>query len=231
MKKTLTLLFAVLAIFATLNVSAQEEEKTSPWSASLDIYSSYIWRGAKFGEGVAFQPSVEFAAGNLTLGVWGNVCTSYIEGREADIYATYTAGALTLGVTDYYFGGDWTDFSTGHSIEPIATLAIDKLSLTAAYMFLAGTADDPDTSGDESTKFGKDGDFYAEAAYDFGKFKFTAGMGDGQYTDNGKFNVCNLTLSTGKEIKVTDSWTIPVTGAATLNPSTGGFFVTVGLSL
>ena len=73
MKKILMITASVLLLITFIpNVNAQEEE-SSPWSASLDIYSSYIWRGLKFGSGPAFQPSGEFSTGGLSIGAWGSV--------------------------------------------------------------------------------------------------------------------------------------------------------------
>ena len=67
MKKILMITASVLLLMTFIpSVNAQEEE-ASKWNAGLDIYSSYIWRGLKFGTGAAFQPSVDFTAGGLQL--------------------------------------------------------------------------------------------------------------------------------------------------------------------
>ena len=117
-----------------------------------------------------------------------------------------------------------------HSLEPSVGISAGDFSFTAAYMFLAGADDDPETTIDESSDFGSDGDVYLEAGYSFGNFEVALGAGDGQYTDDGDFNVCNISVGTSKEIKVTDTWTLPVSGSVILNPSTGGFFITAGIS-
>jgi hypothetical protein len=94
----------------------------------------------------------------------------------------------------------------------------------AAYMFL------PEDE-DAGTSFGEEGDLYFEAGYSFGSVDLGLGAGDGQYTDDGEFNVCNIMVGTSKDIEITEKFTLPVSGAVILNPSTGGFFITVGLSL
>jgi hypothetical protein len=234
MKKKITLIvFAVLAI-CTLNVKAQEEPKASPFSTGVDIYSSYIWRGTKFGTGAAFQPNVKYIKGGFTLGAWGNISTGDSEAFEADLFASYAIGGLTATLTDYYFGGDWTEYKTMHYLEPSLSYGISNFTLTAAYMLLPGT--DAIDGESEGTKFGSDGDTYFEAAYAFPNAKLTIGAGDGQYTrtgedPEGKFNICNIGLGTSKQIKLSESFSIPVSGAVILNPTTGGFFITVGLSL
>lgn len=199
--------------------------KAQEWSTGLDIYSSYIWRGAKFGSGPAFQPTVEFGAGGFAIGAWGSVSASTDEALEMDMYAGYTielseSASLGLNLTDYYFGGDWTN-GDYHYFEPMASLGLGDFSLTGAYMFYDGAGTDGNASGD----------LYLEAAYSFGSFDLTLGGGNGQYTDDSKFNVCNISVGTSKEVAVTETFTLPVSGAVILNPSTGGFFITVGISL
>ncbi len=221
MKKKITLIIFVLTTVFAFNVQAQEEEASS-FDTGLDIYSSYIWRGAKFGSGPAFQPYVEFSSGGFALGAWGSVSSSTDEGYEMDLYASFSAGPVSFTLTDYYFGGDWTDYAATHSLEPSVGVELGDFSLTAAYMFLAET---------ETSDFGEEGDTYLEAAYSFPNVDVFMGLGDGQYTEDGDFSVCNIGIGTSKEVKLTESFSLPVSGAVILNPSTGGFFITVGISL
>jgi hypothetical protein len=234
MKKKITLvLFAVLAI-CTLNVKAQEEPKASPFSTGVDIYSSYIWRGTKFGTGAAFQPNVKFIKGGFTLGAWGSVSTGDSEAFEMDLFTSYSVAGLTVTLTDYYFGGDWTEYKTMHYLEPSLSYGISNFTLTAAYMLLPGA--DAVEGESEAIDFGSEGDAYVEASYAFTNAKLTLGAGEGQYTrteedPEGEFNICNIGIGTSKVIKLSESFSIPVSGAVILNPTTGGFFITVGLSL
>ena len=229
MKKILMITASVLLIISFIpNVNAQDEEEESPWSAGLDIYSSYIWRGAKFGSGPAFQPSVSFSTGGFEIGGWGSVSASTDEAFEMDLYASYSIGGFSIGLTDYYFGGDWTQYKTMHYLEPSLSFGIGDFSIAGYYMFLPGT-----DAGDgmEETSFGSEGDIYFEAGYSFKHVDLTLGAGDGQYTSDGEFNICNIGVGTSKEIPITESFSLPVSGAVILNPSTGGFFITVGISL
>nr|WP_319572073.1 TorF family putative porin [uncultured Draconibacterium sp.] len=232
MKKTLliTVSMLLLLVVSTTNVKAQE------WSTGLDIYSSYIWRGAKFGSGPAFQPYVEFAAGDFAIGAWGSVSSSSDESMEMDLYAGYSialseSSSLDLTLTDYYFGGDWLE-GESHFIEPMVSLGFGDFSLTGAYMFMPDGS--LDAEGEED-----DGDMYLEASYSFENFSIGLGAGDGLYTlheeDDGKkvddFGICNINIGTSKDIAITETFTLPVSGSVILNPATGGFFITVGISL
>ncbi|HRS18205.1 MAG TPA: hypothetical protein P5243_01775 [Bacteroidales bacterium] len=232
---------AILSVSMT-SVFAQETEAPANEGNScetkldvgLDIYSSYIWRGLKFGYGPAFQPKVELTSGGFTLGAWGNVNANSghdagenPEAFEADLYTSYTFPfGLTLGLNDYYFGGNYLGVSFNnmartHSIEPFFEYVYDdNLTFYGALMFMEERVTD----------------FYCQVSYDFDLFNFAIGAGDGQYTMNpvykngGEFSFCNLTISKEKTIKVTDSFKIPVTGAVTLNPTNERFFVYVGMS-
>lgn len=206
MKKIYALPVIFLMLF-TFSVKAQD------WSTGLDIYSSYVWRGAKFGSGPAFQPYVDFTKGGLSVGAWGSVNASTDEAFEMDLYASYGFDfGLSLSVTDYYFGGEYFD-GVSHFIEPAISFETGGFSLLAAYML-----------GDETA------DAYVEAGYGFGAVDLFVGAGNGQYTKDGGFMVCNVGIGTSKEIKITDDFSIPVSGSVILNPSTEAFFVVVGIS-
>jgi uncharacterized protein (TIGR02001 family) len=213
--KRITLILASLFLTFTFSPNLKAQE----WSTGLDIYSSYVWRGTKFGSGPAFQPSVEFSAGGFAIGAWGSFNASTDEAAEADLYASYgfelgENASLTLTLTDYYFpGSSWTD-GDSHYIEPMLGVGIGNFSLTGAYMMNGG-----------------EGDIYLEAGVSAGAVDLFLGGGDGAYTVDGKFNVCNLGVGTSKEVKITDSFALPVSGAAILNPSSEQFYVVVGISL
>lgn len=214
MKKTLLIaagLFLLMAV--TPKVKAQEV------STGLDIYSSYVWRGTKFGSGPAFQPYMEFSAGGFALGAWGSFNASTDEAAEADLYASYgfdlgEGSSLSFTLTDYYFPGDMWFEGTSHYIEPMVSLGLGSFSLTGAYMMNDG-----------------EGDIYLEAGLTAGPVDLTLGGGDGAYTMDGEFNICNIGISSSKEVKITDSFSLPVSGAAILNPSSEQFYIVVGISL
>lgn len=246
------LIVLAIAVFGPATY-AQEEESSASIDGGLDIYSSYIWRGSKFGSGPAFQPWVEGAIGGLAIGAWGSVNASTDEALEMDLYVSYSFDfGLSIAVTDYYFGGEWTDFSTTHYIEPSLGLELGGFSIMGAYMLLAG-ADavdavegspaivDPTTGvitpaveaveGSDAVGFGSEGDIYVELGYSFENLSLALGAGNGQYvSEDHDFMICNITVGTSKEIQITEKFSLPVSAAVTLNPSTGGFFISAGVS-
>ncbi|MDD4225568.1 MAG: hypothetical protein PHU98_04210 [Mariniphaga sp.] len=211
-KKHLIAANILLAFFFCSNGQAQE------WTTGIDIFSSYIWRGTKIGSGPAFQPSVEYNAGEFTIGAWGSFNVSFNEAAETDIYVSYAINmgefnVLTLTVTDYYFpGSSWFE-GDSHYLEPMLSFEIHQLTLTGAYMMNDG-----------------EGDTYIEADYQAGPVNLFVGAGDGAYTMNSKFNVCNFGIGTSKELKINDFFSIPVSGAIILNPSSEQLYITAGIS-
>ena len=223
MKKTLTLFLLAFATIGGQNVMAQ----SSSWSTGADLVSGYVWRGAKFGTGPAIQPTVEFSTGSLAIGAWGSygLTTDAEENSEADLYASYAfklskSVSLTATLTDYYFPSAGIDYFNGeaHSFEPMLGLSMGKLSLTGAYM--------TNKSGNQDI-----GDTYLEAGYAFSHINVFLGAGNGQYTDDGDFDVCNIGIGTSKDLKITDSFTLPLFGSVIMNPSTQQLYIVVGLSL
>jgi hypothetical protein len=218
-KKIIILTFTLLAI-CTLNVFAQEEKKSS-FSVGADIYSNYIWRGTKFGTGPAFQPSVKFNTGGLTLGVWGSFDAAGY--TEADPYLSYSfSNGLSFGLTDYYYpslGGSFFEESS-NAYEINAGFTKGGLNLSANYIL--NEAPIPESDGSDK---------YFQVGYSFTHFNISMGGGDGWHTSDGDFNICHVAIGTGKEIKLTDSFSIPVTGQVILNPEKNQLYVVVGISL
>jgi hypothetical protein len=94
----------------------------------------------------------------------------------------------------------------------MANLALGKLTLTGAYMFNAD-------------------DTYLEAAFVAGPVTLLAGAGNGQYTKESDFGLCNVGVKTSAAIKISDSFSIPISGALILNPSKEQFNIVVGITL
>jgi uncharacterized protein (TIGR02001 family) len=225
MKKVI-LAIAILVSFTSYTLQAQEEEKTGPsFTAGADVYSNYIWRGTKFGSGPAFQPTVKFTAGGFTAGVWGSFDAAGY--TEADPYISYTLPVgLSVGLTSYYYPGLGGAFLADSSNANELNVGFTKggLSLSANYIFNEAAL--PASMG---------GDMYFQVTYAFKKASVFIGAGNGWHTiddDNGDdvFAVCNIGLSTSKEIKITDTFSIPVTGQIVYNPDSKLMHMVVGLS-
>jgi hypothetical protein len=218
------MLLVMLLINTPINLNAQDEEQSSPFSVGGDLVSSYLWRGTKFGTGPAIQPYLELALGNFAIGGWGSYCFTTNEAAEADLYLSYGFDfGLSIGLTDYYFPGTrYFDFSTdsgSHAFEVNLGYEIKGFSIAGNYMLnTAGSA------GSTS------GDMYFEAGYSFNSFGLFVGAGDGWHTSDGEFALCNIGVSAEHEIQITDQFALPVSGALIWNPDREEFHVVVGVS-
>ncbi len=216
MKRVKILVLALVAVICFSN-SAKAQEL----SVGADVTSSYVWRGTKF-SGLSIQPTIDFTAGGFSIGTWGS---AGLDGfLEMDLYTKYTFGfGLSLGLTDYYFpGSDYFDFSKAngaHGFELNLGYEIGGLSVSANYML--NEAGGAATAG---------GDKYFELGYAFEKFSIFAGAGDGWHTLDGKFGLVNVGLSTSKEIKISDSFTLPLSGSLILNPTTQQYYIVASVS-
>ena len=215
----------VVSMHSATNLSAQEEASGPAFSTGADIVSNYIWRGTKLAVGPAIQPSVSFAAGNFEIGAWGSFGFTSIEGAESDLYLSYSFPfGLSLGLTDYYFPGsmyfDFSDTTGSHALEINAGFSAGGFSLSANYI--------PNEAGSAGSA---GGDMYFEAGYDFSAFNIFVGAGDGWHTSDGEFGLCNVGIGTSKEIKITEDFSVPVSGSIILNPEQEQFYVVIGFSL
>lgn len=221
-KSFLRSLFVVSLFISFLNGYSQEDTKSS-FSAGADFSSSYIWRGTKYGTGPHIQPLVKFNAGFFTAGAWGSF--DFNGYQEADLFVSFALPAgFKLGMTDYYYPDlDYFDFSTGsgsHSWEVNGEFTTGGLVLSANYIL--NEAGGAGSAG---------GDIYLQAGYSFKSFNVLAGAGNGWYTSDGKFNVCNLGIGTTRTVKVTDSFSIPVFGQIIFNPEREKMYIVIGITL
>jgi hypothetical protein len=223
--KNPVLLFAgmVLTLLATTILGrAQETEKKSNFTTGADLYSNYIWRGTRFGQGPSVQPTVKFTTGRLTLGVWG--AFDFHNYSEADPYISISLPiGFNFGLTDYYYPGlpvfEISKAKGCHALEINMGYTIKGMSLSANYIL--NEADQAGCKGN---------DIYIQAGYTFTSFNIFAGAGNGWYTVDNKFNLCNVGVGTSKVIKVSDSFSIPVVGQIILNPDKQQMYIVAGFS-
>lgn len=213
---------AIMMIFISAQVLAQDVAKVSNFTVGADLYSNYIWRGTKFGSGPAIQPTVKFVKGGFTAGVWGSFdANGYM---ETDPYISYTLPVgLSLGLTDYYYPGlpvfEVSDTAGSHALEINAGFTKGGLSLNANY--IVNEAGGAASAG---------GDMYFQAGYAFTYFNILLGAGNGWHTSDGEFAICNVGIGTSKTIKLTETFSIPVSGQVILNPEREQLYVVVGFS-
>ena len=232
MKKIVLFAMGLVASATTL---AQDKVETT---ISGDIVSSYIWRGQDLGN-VSLQPTLGVAYKGLSLSAWGSVgLTDSNDTKELDLTLSYSIGGFNVGITDYWFntGLDpdnryfkYDAHSTNHLFEANIGYDFGLLSLQW-YTNFAGN--------DGSNKDGKRAySSYVEAIVPFSlagiAWTATAGAVPWATTSYGTtgFAVTNLALRATKDIKITDTFSVPLFAEVSGNPCSQKAYLVLGFTL
>ena len=232
MKKIVLLAMGIGMSITTL---AQNKVETT---IAADFVSSYIWRGQDLGS-AAVQPTLGVGFKGLSLTAWGSYgLANASDAKELDLTLAYTIGGLNLGVADYWFDRGGLDpdgryfkydaHGTNHVFEANVGYDFGFASLQWFTNF-AGN----DYKADGKRAFSS----YVEVAVPFKlvTVNWTAAVGavpfeSAQYRTNG-FAVTNVSLKATKEIKVTDTFSIPVFGQLVGNPCSQKAYLVFGFTL
>ena len=232
MKKIVCLAMGLTLSLATL---AQEKVETTICG---DAVSSYIWRGQDLGD-VSLQPTLSIGYKGLSLTAWGSVGLSDpSDTKEFDLTLGYTIGGFNIGITDYWFNGGpdpqnryfkYDAHGTNHVFE--ANVGYD-FGL-ASLQWFTNFAGNDGMNNDGKRAYSS----YIELTVPFklATVDWTATAGavpfstDFYGTDG--FAVTNLALKAAKEIKVTDTFSVPVCGQVVANPCSQKAYLVIGVTL
>jgi hypothetical protein len=238
--KSIYLVF--LALFTMPVLVAQEaasvtQQEESPFGAGVDINSRYVWRGLLFNDAPNIQPYMSLTKGGFTLMAWGSYALSK-NYAEIDLSLTYSVGNFSFTLNDAYNENEpdmtneyteWRNDRTPHFVDAYMTyqLPVQKLPLVlTGSILLVG---DPNTNGNPNyTK-------YFEVAYPFTykKHDFSIFAGGtpqrGYYSDEAA--IVNLGFSSTYQLKINETFSIPVTTSLIANPGNKDAFFVVGFSL
>lgn len=237
-KKTTNSMKALLvAMIATMPLMTNAQDKVET-SVGADVVSSYIWRGQELG-GVSVQPSLSVAYKGFSLGAWGSVGLESDDTKEFDLTLGYSIGGFSISATDYWFNmaGDQAakyfqygahNETNSHVFEAQVGYDFGPVALNW-YTNFAG-ADGVKSNG----KRAYSSYVTLAAPFKLGGLDWTAEVGatpweTSFYGSNG-FAVVSMSIGATKEIKVTDSFSLPLFATATWNPRTEGAYFTVGMS-
>ena len=230
-------LFA-LGLVASATTLAQDEKEKVETTVAADIVNQYIWRGLDCGN-VSIQPTLGIGYKGLSLSAWGNVGVSKDDVKEFDLTLGYTTGGFNIGITDYWFsvGGDDPDnryfkydaHSTNHVFE--ANIGYD-FGVASIQWFTNFAGNDGENKNGKRAYSS-----YAEVAVPFKlvtvDWTATAGVVPyySTYYSTTGFAVTNLSLRADKEIKITDSFSVPVFGQVVANPCLQKAYLVFGFTL
>lgn len=228
---------AIFALGLVMNMTTYAQDKVETTIAA-DFVSQYIWRGLDLGD-VSIQPTLGVGYKGLSLTAWGNVgLSNSSDTKEFDLTLAYTIGGFNIGITDYWFnlGLDpenryfkYDAHGTNHLFE--ANIGYDfGFASLQWYTNFAGN--------DGLNKDGKRAySSYVEANVPFKlvKIDWTATAGVVPYATDlygtTGFAVTNLALKATKDIKITDSFSIPIFGQVVANPCSQKAYLVLGFTL
>ena len=235
MKKNLKK-WALLSVMAiTLPATSMAQDKVEA-SVGADLVSGYVWRGQDLG-GVSIQPSLSVSYKGLSLSAWGSAGLDNNDGKEVDLTLAYEAGNFSISITDFWCipsGEDYKYFNygahtTAHVFE--AQIGYDFGVLTLNWFTNIAGADGVNEKGERAYS----SYISMTAPFNLGGLEWEAEIGatpwaTDYYANTNGFAICDISLSASKEIKVTDSFSIPAYAKATFNPATEKAYLTFGLS-
>ena len=205
---------------------------------AADVVSQYIWRGQDLGN-VSLQPTLGVGYKGFSLNAWGSVGLSEPKDtKEFDLTVAYTIGRLNVGVTDYWFDAGldpdnryfkYGAHETNHVFE--ANIGYDFGLLSVQWFTNFAGNDGVNKHGHRAYSS------YMEvtAPFRLATCDWTAAVGavpyaTSFYNTNG-FAVTNVSLKATKEIRVTDTFAIPIFGQIAANPRSQKAYLVVGFTL
>lgn len=231
MKKVKRFFLTALLLIGVTAVEAQEKVTAT---IGADFVSQYIWRGLDLGH-ASVQPTLGVAYKGFSLSAWGSVSFKSEDSKEFDLTASYTNGGLTVGVTDYWFNMPeeryfyYKAHSTSHVFE--AFVAYDFGPLSAAwYTNFAGN-----DGLNKSDKRAYSSYFELKVPFQLAKIDWTGTLGvvpyaTSYYKTTG-FAVTNVSLKASKDIKITDSFSVPIFAQVVGNPCSQKAYFVFGFTL
>ena len=226
-----------MGLVMSMTTFAQDEIETT---VSADIVSSYIWRGQDLGS-AAVQPTLGIAYKGLSLSAWGNYgLVDTNDAKEFDLTLAYTTGGLNIGITDYWFNAGLDPDARYFKYDAHGTNHVFEANIgydfgVASVQWFTNFAGNDGVNKDGERAYSS----YAEVVVPFklSAIDWTATVGavpfaTSFYNDwTSGFAVTNVSLKATKEIKVTDSFSIPVFGQIAANPCTQKAYLVFGFTL
>ena len=233
MKKILV--FGLMLLCGASAIKAQENVEAT---ISADFVNQYIWRGQDLGN-TSFQPTLGIDYKGLSFSAWGSVgLTEPADTKEFDLTLSYTIGGLNFGVCDYWFSGDpdpenryfkYDAHGTNHVFEGFIGYDFGVASVLWCTNFAGNDGLNKNGNRAYSSYFEVSAPFKL-ATCDWSATAGAVPHRTDYYGTNG-FAVVNLSLRATKDIKVTDSFSIPVFGEVAANPCSQKAYLVFGLTL
>lgn len=205
---------------------------------SADFVNQYIWRGQDLGS-VAVQPTLGIGYKGLSLTAWGSYGLSNPDdAKELDLTLAYTVGGFNVGITDYWLSEGLDPKARYFKYDAHATNHVFEVNVgydfgPVALQWYTNITGNDGTNKDDKRAYSS----YAEVSAPFTLVgvDWTATLGvvpyaTTYYETNG-FAVTDLSMRASKDIRITDSFSIPVFAQFTANPCSQKAYLVFGFTL
>ncbi|MBO7547581.1 MAG: hypothetical protein J6T07_03955 [Bacteroidales bacterium] len=236
MKKTVTLFSLLALLFAGMTTASAQDRLEA--SVSADFVSQYVWRGQDLG-GVSVQPSLGIAYKGLSLSAWGsNGLANPLDTREFDLTLAYETGGFNIGVTDYWFNAGLDPLNRYFAYASDCTNHVFEVTVGydfgfASLQWYTNFAGNDGVNG--AGKRAYSSYFEVNVPFALGGLDWTATAGAVPFATDfygvERFAVINLALTAARDIRVTDSFSIPVFAQLAFNPYARNAFFVLGVTL
>ncbi|MDD3432069.1 MAG: hypothetical protein PHF38_08600 [Bacteroidales bacterium] len=224
---------AILLVALSSGTPASEKSKESLEKSkerielcpTVDLVSSYIWRGA-YQTGISLQPGLSATYSGFFMSAWGSTdfSTSF---KEFDLSLGYENRGFSLIINDYWWAGEgnpYFDYRNLHYYEAgIGYSFGEKFPLSLSW----------------NTFWDKDASTYIQAAYDFSLsdvgLNLAVGLSPwtGYYHKTGTngFIIADVVLTASKSIPISPNFALPVFTQLIVAPNQNNVYFVFGLSL
>lgn len=228
----------LLFVLVGLTVNGQDK-KSLDFNTGVDFCSRYVWRGLLFSDAPNLQPHITVSKGGFSALAWASYATSK-NYAEIDLFLAYGVGSFTFNLNDYYSENEqdlgasnfscWKRDQTNHLIEAsinyVFPAAKFPLQLTLSS-FVYGA--DLDENGHQNYSA------YVEANYPFNINQYNCSLFMGCTTHSGYyangFGLVNLGMGATVPLKITDTFSVPMSSSLIFNPYRKDVFFVLNFSI
>lgn len=240
------LLVAIMLLGITGGAAASDKIAVS---SGVDLYNRYVWRGLDIANTPSVQPTLSVSYTGFEFGTWGAYTLSNQSSDldEIDFWLGYTLElengvSCNLLATDYYFPNSGVKFFNFNDHDAVIDDTIPDfgahtielgLSITGPESFPITVSGFMNVYNDAGSNTYFQADYpITVAEYELGFFCGAAGgsKDNPDYYGTDEFSVINVGVSASREIKVSESFSVPLSISLVVNSKEEISHLVVGMS-
>lgn len=236
MKKIIAIVF-VLDTFVLGGFAKDSLRVDSPFSASLELTTKYMWRGIEYGDAPTVFPMIGYGYKGFNAFAMGAYAVNGSH-QEVDLGASYTTKEFAIGVSDYYYPSavgekdayfKLSNRSTGHWVEAYAIWTGSKIPLWITLSTYVFGADKNECCKQMYSSYAELGYIYSFNEHNNLSLCVGANLNKGFYTDNKSgFSVVNINAKYSTAF-IFGKFRLPVSASYILNPYKNKSFFTMSI--